>query len=303
MLWDLTPNVLNISGAGQTLTQGNTFASQFFTGVLAVIVASPCTAPFMASALGVAMVSPPVHTVLIFSSLGVGFAIPMTLLSHSRRFASILPKPGAWMVHFKHFLAFPMLATVIWLVWVFVSQTSSFAQLWLLSGLLLFSLLIWLSHFCNRRPAIMLLLLALVCALLFGYQATKQTSLNVKNTSLNAFSEQKLAQLRKDNQVVFVNMTADWCITCKVNEQVALKDDAFHDLINQPNVHYMVGDWTNKNQEIFEYLQRYERSGVPLYVVYSGEQSYSVLPQVLTTQIVNEAIENALKETNNETTH
>ena len=298
MLWDLTPSGARLAGIGQQLTQGTGFGSQFFTGVLAVIVASPCTAPFMASALGVAMVSPAIETLLIFSALAFGFALPMSLLSISPKFASLLPKPGNWMVTFKHFLAFPMLATVIWLVWVFLGQTGSLGQLWLLSGLLFFALFIWLASNVGKPQVYLCFIMALAVA---GYTSIKGaeqvTSAQADQSNLN-FSTSQLAQLRNDNQVVFVNMTADWCITCKVNEQVAFQDPAFESLIAQENVHYMVGDWTNKNAEILEFLTQYQRSGVPLYVVYAGNSSEQVLPQVLTTDIVTNAIKQAQKELN-----
>ncbi|WP_448554737.1 protein-disulfide reductase DsbD family protein [Thalassotalea montiporae] len=311
MLLDVVPNgagILGFSGfsdIGQKLTQGNSFASQFFTGVLAVIVASPCTAPFMATALGVAMVSPPVHTVLIFTALALGFALPMTLLSLSPRFAALLPKPGAWMETFKQFLAFPMLATVIWLLWVFLGQTNSLGQLWLLSGLLLFALCLWLASKMAGKTSYASVVVALFIASYASYQGSEQVGTHSAESTNNKyeqiaqpFSEQKLAALRNTSQVVVVNMTADWCITCKVNEQVAFTDSDLRQTLAQETVHYLVGDWTNKNSEILAYLTRYQRSGVPLYVVYAGGGKGQVLPQILTPNIVITAIQQAQQELN-----
>ncbi|REL27617.1 hypothetical protein DXX93_14340 [Thalassotalea euphylliae] len=307
MLLDVAPNGAGLAGFGEKLTQGNSVASQFFTGVLAVIVASPCTAPFMATALGVAMVSPALNTVLIFTALAIGFALPMLLLSFSARFASLIPKPGAWMETFKQFLAFPMLATVIWLLWVFLGQTNSVGQLWLLSGLLMFTLCLWLASKSVGKESHLAVLAAFVIA---GYSSQQGSEYGADIASVqyqdgtgaqslnigHAFSEQKLAQLRNNNQVVVVNMTADWCITCKVNEQVAFRDEDLLALLQQQNVHYLVGDWTNKNSEILAFLTRYQRSGVPLYVVYAGAGKEQVLPQVLTPNIVISAIQQAQQE-------
>ncbi|REL36206.1 protein-disulfide reductase DsbD family protein [Thalassotalea euphylliae] len=311
MLLDVVPNIAGIlgfsgfSGIGQKLTQGNSFASQFFTGVLAVIVASPCTAPFMATALGVAMVSPPVHTALIFTALALGFALPMTLLTLSPRFVALLPKPGAWMETFKQFLAFPMLATVVWLLWVFLGQTNSLGQLWLLSGLLLFALCLWLASKMAGKASYTSVVIALFIASYTSYQGSELVSTQSAEATNNKyeqiaqpFSEQKLATLRNTSQVVVVNMTADWCITCKVNEQVAFTDSDLQQTLAQESVHYLVGDWTNKNSEILAYLTRYQRSGVPLYVVYAGGGKGQVLPQILTPNIVITAIQQAQQELN-----
>jgi len=163
---------------------------------------------------------------------------------------------------------------------------------------LFFALFIWLASNVGKPQVYLCFIMALAVA---GYTSIKGaeqvTSAQTDQSNLN-FSTSQLAQLRNDNQVVFVNMTADWCITCKVNEQVAFQDPAFESLIAQENVHYMVGDWTNKNTEILEFLTQYQRSGVPLYVVYAGNSSEQVLPQVLTTDIVTNAIKQAQKELN-----
>lgn len=304
MLWDVAPSGAGLAGMGQKLTQGNSFSSQFFTGVLAVIVASPCTAPFMATALGVAMVSPAITTILIFTALALGFALPMTLLAISPRFSALLPKPGNWMETFKQFLAFPMLATVIWLLWVFLAQTGSFGQLWLTAGLLAFALLIWLANKLAQKKSLIALSLAILTA---GYVSIEASSFQAESPPVNnntlelAFTPEKLKELKADEDVILVNMTADWCITCKVNEQVAFTDETLQQLLLQDDIHYVVGDWTNKNKEILDYLTQYQRSGVPLYVVYAGTKTAKVLPQVLTPSIVINAIQQAQQELNNAT--
>jgi thiol:disulfide interchange protein DsbD len=296
-LLDVAPSGGSLAGFGQSLIEGQGARSQFFTGVLAVVVASPCTAPFMAAALGVAMVSEPYVTLILFASLGVGFALPLSLLFVMPALTKRLPKPGPWMQTFRQFLAFPILATVIWLVWIYLQQTSALNQLGLLTGLLVFSLFIWLASQFNQKAWICYLLAVLTLAPILTQSTTNSTVKIAKNKS---FSQSKLQQLRNDNQVVLVNMTADWCITCKVNEQVAFSSKTFDEVIAEDNVHYLIGDWTNKNAEILTYLNQYQRSGVPLYVLYAGTKSATVLPQILTTDMVVDAIKQARGEIENE---
>ena len=297
-LMDIAPSGSRLAGLGQSLIQGQGVFSQFTTGILAVIVASPCTAPFMAAALGVAMVSSTGVTLILFASLAVGFALPLTLLFALPSLTNKLPKPGPWMVTFRQFLAFPILGTVIWLVWVFLQQTNAFIQLGLLTGLLVFSLFLWLGSVSPSKAKWFYLLATLsIVPIVFKTLDNQPT---VKTSAVNAFSQTRLQTLKDKDQVVLVNMTADWCITCKVNEQIAFTSDDFDQAISHEKVHYLVGDWTNKNAEILDYLNQYQRSGVPLYVVYAGNDSYKVLPQILTTEIVVDAINNALGEIENE---
>lgn len=296
-LLDIAPSSGRFAGIGQNLIQGQSASSQFFTGVLAVIVASPCTAPFMAAALGVAMVSDATVTLVIFASLGIGFALPMTLLFAVPSMRKRLPKPGMWMESFRQFLAFPIFATVIWLVWIYLQQTSAYAQLWLLSGLLFFSMMIWLAGKSKTPIAMALNTIALVSIAFIAVPSGEKVNLDEQ---AQAFNLKRLQELRDANQVVLVNMTADWCITCKVNEQVAFSSEKFEQAINAKNVHYMVGDWTNKNEQILKYLNQYQRSGVPLYVVYAGNTGSAVLPQILTTEMVINALELAKGEIKNE---
>jgi len=299
-----------LSNIGQSLVAGNSNSAHFATGALAVIVASPCTAPFMAAALGVALVSEPFITMLIFNALALGFALPLTLLFMSKKAMKLLPKPGAWMETFKHMLAFPMLATVAWLSWVFAGQAGSQAQFVLLLCLTFFCMFSWLLGQTKRSGFKVMniagILLCLVIPLMLSRsnmvdvnkaQSARQnaSTYSAEDTSI-AYSPVRLASLRSSNEVVVVNMTADWCITCKVNEQIALSSNAVLQALNQEGVHYMVGDWTNKNTEIFNYLSQYGRAGVPLYVVYAGEHSHQVLPQILTPNAVIDAINTAKEE-------
>lgn len=294
------------AGIGQSLVSGETPSAHFATGVLAVIVASPCTAPFMAAALGIALVSEPAVTFIIFNALAIGFALPLTLLFMLPQAKKLLPKPGEWMETFKHVLAFPMFATVAWLCWVFAGQLGSQAQFALMLALILFSMFAWLLGRAKRGLSkyinIFGIVLTIALPLWFSISAAPMNSNATQETrsSYVAFSPETLSELRNNNQIVVVNMTADWCITCKVNEQVALSSTEVQDALKQEGVQYMVGDWTNKNTQIFEYLSQYERAGVPLYVVYAGNKHKQVLPQILSPSTVIDAINQAKKELNHE---
>lgn len=295
---DLVPLTNRLSGAGQNWIKEEGLLSQFLTGVLAVLVASPCTAPFMAAALGVAMVSDAVTSIAIFNALALGFALPMALLSWSPALQKWLPRPGNWMVTFRQFLAFPMFATVIWLLWVYVNQTNSLSQALLLTGLLLFSLFVWLLSKTEAKASKGILALCLIASVVLpvtSQQSQPRQRENAENSQ--AYSLERLSALKADEQVVLVNMTADWCITCKVNEQVAFQSPEVRGMLARENVHYLVGDWTNKNTVILNYLNQYQRAGVPLYVVYAGTQSEQVLPQILTPDTVVDALQTALGET------
>ncbi|ABC30289.1 Thiol:disulfide interchange protein [Hahella chejuensis KCTC 2396] len=294
-LMDLAPVGGRLAGMGQSLTQGDSAQSQFFTGVLAVLVASPCTAPFMAAAIGVALVSDALMVFIIFTALALGFALPLSLIYFIPALQRRLPRPGPWMNTFRQFLAFPMLATVLWLAWIYQQQTSAYAHLWLMIALLGLGFWAWSRQHLARLPSWLVAVATL--AVMSQPLRLAQTSQDASPPqAAQAFSEHKLATLRARGAVVVVNMTADWCITCKVNEQVAFSSGQVQTLLESENVHYLVGDWTNRNDEIFGYLQRYGRAGVPLYVVYAGMADGQVLPQLLTPELLIRGIEQAKEE-------
>jgi thiol:disulfide interchange protein DsbD len=293
------------AGVGESLISGNGWSSNFFTGVLAVVVASPCTAPFMAAALGVALVSEPPVTLLLFNALALGFALPLTLLFISKRFARLMPQPGEWMNTFKRALAFPMLLTVAWLCWIYAGQTDLQAQFVLLIALILFCMSLWLSAQTSSKPIkAILAIVVLLCFSLPIYLTANMHSVQQKSAQITEhympYSADVLASLKAQNSVVLVNMTADWCITCKVNEQVAFSNAEVKKLLLSERVTYMVGDWTNKNDALLTYLHQYDRAGVPLYVIYAGEKSIQVLPQILTPNRVVTALNQAIKEISND---
>lgn len=292
-----------LMGAGQELTTGSGIRASFFTGVLAAVVASPCTAPFMATALGVALTQPMAVALLIFATLGFGMALPFLLLSYSPKLADYLPRPGPWMEILKQALAFPLLATCIWLLWVVGHQTGSNGTALVLSGALLICFALWLLRFQPASTGGRLSLRALtVVSLLAAAHLTWQVQLfkvegghGGSHERWEAYSPARLDELRAAGKPVFVNLTADWCITCKVNERVAFSSDTFFTRADDLGVTLMIGDWTNPNDDIADLLKRYDRSGIPLYLVFPAAAGAEpeILPQLLTVSSVVDALERA----------
>ena len=284
---------------GGKATQGK--AGEFFTGVLAVLVATPCTAPFMAPALGYALLQPPAVTAGVFLALGLGFALPYFVVSFLPDAQRLLPRPGAWMVSFRQALAFPMFATAIWLYWVLGNQGGINA----LTLALISALALGLGTFgWNRRSgesysrpwrtaSVAGLLVVALSVWAVPRFAVAPDSTPVASNEV-AYSVAALDELRAEQTPVFAYFTADWCITCKVNEGVALKSDSVQDFFSREGVQVMVGDWTNEDPAITEILQRHGRAGVPLYLYFKpGSDKALVLPQILTPDMVIDAIETA----------
>lgn len=274
--------LLEISGrwmnAGQQLTQGSTLLSSFMTGLLATLVASPCSAPLMGTALGFALSQSTAVALLIFGCLGLGMALPLLVLACWPTLANYLPKPGEWMVRFKEFLAFPLYLSAIWLLWVLGGQTGINTVAAVLIGAVLLALAAWWR---NRFMAVILMLIALVLPWQI-YQHDKNPTQHWE-----PYSAKRLSQLRANNQPVFINATADWCLTCLANEKVALSTDAVTAHFKQQQIVYLKADWSNYDAEITQLLKRHQRSGVPLYVFYPADGSTPVvLPQLLTKNTV-----------------
>jgi thiol:disulfide interchange protein DsbD len=269
-----------ITGVGQSLAARQGAIGDFFTGALAVVVASPCTTPFMGPALAYAFAAPPVAAIAVFLALGLGLALPFLLVGFLPSLAARLPKPGAWMDTLKHWLAFPMYATAVWLAWVFGGQKGvDGLGLLLLAMALLAPALWWFEHRRGQRGPGTLLVVALLVALAAG---AAWFALKPAKVGHEPFSEARLAELRAEGRPVFVDMTADWCLTCKVNEKAVLHTDRFERLLAQTHTAYLVGDFTNQDAEIGRYLERFHSPGVPLYVVYpAGGGEGHQLPQLL----------------------
>jgi thiol:disulfide interchange protein len=286
-----------LAGSGQALASKSGPAGDFFTGVLACIVASPCTAPFMGPALVFAFASSSIVALLIFLALGLGLALPFLLVGFIPALASRLPKPGAWMETFKQVLAFPMYLTAVWLVWVLGKQRGVDAIGLVLAGGVVLALALWWMERARwagkpvaRVVAVMVLLASLIPIIMIARLDPPARS-GIESGSAIAYSKDKLAALRADKRTVFVNMTADWCVTCKANERSVLGNADFEAQLARANAIYMKGDWTNVDPEITAFLQAHDAVGVPLYVVFHGsEDNGKVLPTVLTSGIVEAAL-------------
>nr|WP_245344410.1 thioredoxin family protein [Asticcacaulis solisilvae] len=276
-------------GAG-AFDQKRPLLSAFLTGVLAVVVAAPCTAPFMATAIGVALAQGGLTGFAIFAALGVGFALPIVLLTFLVTlvpgFAKVLPKPGEWMNRLKIALSLLMYGAALWLVWVFAQQVQMMG-VWLL--ILAFAAIVVAVLPIRAIPKMIKagilgagLVLALGAGALPPVERSAGDPADAAQTPHTTFSVRKLTELRAAGRPVLVDLTAAWCVTCKVNERLVLQTKDVADALKATGTAYMVGDWTNQDAEISRYLQLYGRSGVPLYVYYGGGNAEpKVLPQML----------------------
>ncbi len=304
---------LNLSGVfeiGAGVTGGDAFtrrggpAGAFFTGVLAVAVAAPCTAPFMAAALGFALTQTVVVSVLIFLALGLGFALPFVAIALSPALLRLVPRPGAWMVRFRQALAFPMYGAAAWLLWVLTQQAGPPGLVAGLSAMLAMGFAAW-SWGASRNArgrwrqigggAAAVSALVALAALGFVQsgpaRATGASSIAPDGIASEPYSPARLAALRAQKRAVFVDVTAAWCITCLVNEKVALSGSRVRDAFRSRNIAFLVADWTSRNPQITTLLEGHGRSGVPLYLYYApGAGDAKVLPQILTEDDVLSAL-------------
>lgn len=264
----------------------NESLESFLTGILAVVVASPCTAPFMGSAIGFALLQPGLNSIFIFLSLGIGFALPYFILSVKPSLLAFLPKPGAWMETFKQFMAFPMWGSALWLLWVLSGQVDSDTVVMVLIGGLFISLSLWLleKNTSEIKWVKWLVRLVALSFVLFSVLIIP-TSYSEKDTQSQeglVYNEVLLEKYRNSQEIIFLNFTADWCITCKVNERVALKTKNVKDIIKQKNIKYLEADWTRKDGDIAQKLEEFGRTGVPLYLLYPSQGEPIILPEILT---------------------
>ena len=272
-----------LAGAGQSMASRGGHLGSFFTGVLATIVATPCTAPFMGAAVAGALAAPPAGTVLVFAAMGLGLALPYALLAAVPQAARLLPRPGAWMSRLRQALAFPMYAAAAWLLWVASQQGGPAAVLVAALGFVAVGFAAWLlgvsqaqgyrARWLGRFGALASLAVAM------GVLAAARSPVAEGS---EPFSPARLAELRQQGRPVFVNMTAAWCLSCLVNERLALAPQATHDAFARAHVVYLKGDWTREDPAISAFLHDHGRDGVPLYVFYPPGRDPDVLPQVLT---------------------
>ncbi|HXP01713.1 MAG TPA: protein-disulfide reductase DsbD [Luteibacter sp.] len=289
----------SLGNVGSGLAARSGPSGDFFTGVLAVVVASPCTAPFMGSAIAFAFAAPLVVAFLIFLALGFGLALPFLLIGFVPAIARLLPRPGRWMETLKQLLAFPMYLTAVWLLWVLTKQRGADATALVLAGGVLLAMALWWYGRSRggRLSWVFTSVLAIGAAAalwtVHGLPAQTGTLATASDGSV-PYSPEKLAELRGAGTPVLVDMTADWCITCKANEKAVLDTDAFKALLKRTGTVYMKGDWTDVNATIAAFLEQYHSVGVPLYVVYpKGGGDGRKLSTVLTYDSVQQALEAA----------
>lgn len=300
MAWLLFAVGLNLSGVFNVSSRyagiGQGFAlragslSSFFAGVLAVLVATPCTAPFMSVALAAALTAPAVGVIALFFALGVGLAAPALLLAAAPGLARGLPRPGRWMEIAKQALAFPIYAASAWLIWVLAAQSGAGGVMIALVGLIGIALLAWLTGLGGRAAGRLAVAVLLLLVIGVSQAAMPSAAPGLTTKGADRFSTQRLAELRGQHRPVLIDMTAAWCVTCLVNERVALRNERVESAMATKDVALLVGDWTRQDREITEYLRSQGRDGVPLYVYYPAKGDPQVLPQILTPDIVLDAL-------------
>jgi thiol:disulfide interchange protein len=283
-----------LMSVGQSADNDDSLSSSFMTGVLATTIASPCTAPFMGPALGYAISQPSYVALLVFAFLGLGMALPFVLLTWIPNLSNKLPRPGQWMDTFKQFLAFPLYLTAVWLLWVAGRQTSVDVAATVVVGLVLIAMAIWLSKLRQASGLTVSKAIAALCIVTALAVPVLSVSKSQEPSPWQPYSQQLLGELREAGKPVFINLTADWCITCLVNERVAIGSDAFYQSLADNNITYLKGDWTNNDPEITKLLNQYQRSGVPLYLMYpNGPGEAEILPQILLKPMIAAAIDRA----------
>ncbi len=281
-------------------TAKNPGIDAFFSGVLAVIAASPCTAPFMGAALGFALTQSTLAALAVFAALGVGMAIPYVLLAWFPKWLDRLPRPGPWMVTFKQVLAFPMFLTVVWLIWVIAQQATIDGAAIALVGLVGIAFGAWLLGSLRTRARVAGAIAGAI-AIAFAWPTTAMVEqANSANTSQSATSSNgaqwkpwnpdEIAKLNAEGKPVFVDFTAAWCVSCQANKRLVLTRDEVVKTFAQKNVVLMRADWTNRDERITKALTAMNRSGVPVYALHAPGKPVQLLPELLTTGIVVGAI-------------
>jgi thiol:disulfide interchange protein len=269
---------------GRLATAGGT-AGAFWTGALAAFVATPCTGPFMGAALGAALVLPSAAALTVFAGLGLGLASPFLLIGFVPALRRKLPKPGPWMAHLRRILSAPMFATAFGLAWILGRQTGVEGMtLGLGAAFILVLCLWWMGRQGGLKWFALVLAMATTFAAVWLVPAPRTSFVAPSRGELPSerFSEARLAALRAEGRPVFVYFTADWCLTCKVNEKGALERKEIIDSFAQKNIAVLVGDWTSGDAAIGRFLAKHGRSGIPLYLYYAPGKDAEVLPQILT---------------------
>ena len=290
---------LTLTSAGGSLAAKQGFTGSFFTGVLAVIVATPCTAPFMGAAIGYALAQPAAVTFVVFTALALGLSAPYVVLTMQPAWTRLLPRPGAWMEVLKQAVSVPIFATVIWLAWVLAQAYGAATLAALLAGFLLLAIAGWfLGRWPAQRWATAVAVLIAMGVVTAGVLAPDKLSANSETpaTAQNKagwepWSAEAVSRYQAQGRPVFVDFTASWCLSCQVNERVALNQPEVQKAITEANVALLRADWTRHDESITQTLASLGRSGVPTYVLYvPGDVNPRVLPEVLTPGIVTDAL-------------
>jgi thiol:disulfide interchange protein len=291
---------LTLTSAGGSLASKSGYAGSFFTGILAMVVATPCTAPFMGAAIGFALAQPATTTFLVFTALGLGLAAPYVLLSFNPGWTRMLPRPGAWMEVLKQATAVPIFATVIWLVWLFAQAAGVNALIGLLGAFLLLAVAGWiLGRWPAQRAASLIAALVVVAAIglpiyaMQSFAAPTVKAAQAGSSDWEPFTPQLVENYRAQGRPVFVDFTASWCLSCQVNERVVLERADVQERLHASGIALVRADWTRHDETIAQALAGLGRSGVPTYALYSGsaQDPPQVLPEVLTPGIIFSALD------------
>jgi thiol:disulfide interchange protein DsbD len=288
----------SLQGAGSGLASRGGLAGSFFTGLLAVVVAAPCTAPFMGSALGWALTQPAAAALIVFAALGLGFAAPFVAVAFAPGLLARLPRPGPWMDVFRKALAFPMYGAALWLAWVFAQQAGPEDLAKLFAAGVVVGLAAWLAGMAQRRAAMGARAAGLAGVAAVAAVIAVATVVWPKDAAAELtaepYSPARLAELRAEGRPVFVNYTAAWCVSCQVNDKVAISTGEVRQAFARHKVAYLKADWTKHDADIAAELASHGRAGVPLYLVYGRTGGEGViLPSILTPDIVVKAVEAA----------
>lgn len=276
-------------------SHGEGLTKAFLNGAFMTLIATPCSAPFLGTSVGYALSQPASQLILFFTIAGLGLAAPFMLISLFPQFANKLPRPGDWMVRLKEFMGFTLLATMIWLMFVLSRQIGISASYWVICWLLLVALLAWIwKHWgqgyevsISRKWTLLLaILLVSISSLVFLVYPVLET-----DASVEEFSMQEVETRLQEGKWVFVDYTADWCISCKVNEANVLSKDAIQAYFKNEELDFLVADYTRGNPEIAEQLSLHQRAGVPMYILYGPQGEIHLFPELLTQGLVKKVLE------------